>query len=463
MAAELPITCVPASSSSGAASSAPRSPTTSPTSGGASDVVLLERDRLTSGTTWHAAGLMTCFGSFSETSTSMRLYSRDLYARLEAETGQATGFKPVGLIEAAADADRLEEYRRVAAFQRHLGLEVDEISPAEMNDAVPLGEDRRPAGRLPRTRRRPGQPRRPDHRARQGRAAARRTGPRGRHRHRRRHRDPRPGRERHRRPAWATQAIECEYVVNATGMWARELALRSGLNVPNTAAEHYYLITDTIEGLGPDTPVFEDPAAHGYYREEGGGMMVGLFEPRAAAWHPEGVPAGSSFTTLKPDWDRMGPFLETAMSRVPVTLEAGVRTFFCGPGVVHARPVADRRRGAGHPRVLRGRRHELRRRAVGRRPRPGRRAVDRGRQARRRRDRASTWTGSARTRPRSRTGPPGPPRSSAPCTPPTRPASSCTPPAAPSSRPCTTGWSPTAATCARSPAGRAPTGSPARA
>ncbi len=114
-------------------------------------------------------------------------------------------------------------------------------------------------------------------------------------------------------------------------MWARELALRSGLNVPNTAAEHYYLITDTIEGLGPDTPVFEDPAAHGYYREEGGGMMVGLFEPRAAAWHPEGVPAGSSFTTLKPDWERMSPFLETAMERVPVTLEAGVRTFFCGP------------------------------------------------------------------------------------------------------------------------------------
>ena len=95
-------------------------------------MVLLERDRLTSGTTWHAAGLMTCFGSFSETNTGIRLYSRDLYARLEAETGQATGFKPVGLIEAAADADRLEEYRRVAAFQRHLGLEVEEISPAEI-------------------------------------------------------------------------------------------------------------------------------------------------------------------------------------------------------------------------------------------------------------------------------------------------------------------------------------------
>jgi len=91
---------------------------------GWTDVVLLERHRLTSGTTWHAAGLMTCFGSTSETSTAIRLYSRDLYARLEEETGQATGFKPVGLIEAAADEARLEEYRRVAAFQRHLGLEV---------------------------------------------------------------------------------------------------------------------------------------------------------------------------------------------------------------------------------------------------------------------------------------------------------------------------------------------------
>ena len=80
---------------------------------------------------------MTCFGSTSETSTAIRLYSRDLYARLEAETGQATGFKPVGLIEAAADEDRLEEYRRVAAFQRHLGLEVEEISPREMADLFP--------------------------------------------------------------------------------------------------------------------------------------------------------------------------------------------------------------------------------------------------------------------------------------------------------------------------------------
>src|SRR3954468_20118026 len=102
------------------------------------DVVLLERDRLTSGTTWHAAGLMVTFGSTSETSTEMRRYSRDLYARLEAETGLATGLRQVGFIELAADAGRLEEYRRVAAFNRHCGVDVHEISPGEVKELFPL-------------------------------------------------------------------------------------------------------------------------------------------------------------------------------------------------------------------------------------------------------------------------------------------------------------------------------------
>ena len=101
------------------------------------DVVLLERDRLTSGTTWHAAGLMVTFGSTSETSTEMRKYTRDLFGRLEAETGFATGFKPVGFIEVAADRDRLEEYRRVAAFNRYCGVDVQEISPQEIAALFP--------------------------------------------------------------------------------------------------------------------------------------------------------------------------------------------------------------------------------------------------------------------------------------------------------------------------------------
>src|SRR5437899_771165 len=102
------------------------------------DVVLLERDRLTSGTTWHAAGLMVTFGSTSETSTEMHKYTRDLYARLEAETGLSTGFMPVGFIEVATDADRLEEYRRVSAFNRYCGVDVQEISAREVGELFPL-------------------------------------------------------------------------------------------------------------------------------------------------------------------------------------------------------------------------------------------------------------------------------------------------------------------------------------
>jgi glycine cleavage system aminomethyltransferase T/glycine/D-amino acid oxidase-like deaminating enzyme len=294
---------------------------------GWTDVVLVERDRLTSGTTWHAAGLMTCFGSTSETSTGIRLYSRDLYARLEAETGVSTGFQPVGTVEAGADADRQHEYRRVAAFQRHLGLDVEEISPAEMSDLFPWartddllsgffvpGDGRvNPVdvtNSLARGAKNLGiriveGVRVEDVLTADGAVTGVRVE--------------------------GGEEIECEYVVNCAGMWARELAEKSGVVVPNQAAEHYYLITDTIEGLDPNAPIFEDPAAHGYYREEGGGMMVGLFEPRAAAWAVDGIPATASFTTLKPDWDRMSPFLETAMTRVPVTLDAGVRTFFCGP------------------------------------------------------------------------------------------------------------------------------------
>ena len=102
------------------------------------DVVLLERDQLTSGTTWHAAGLMTTFGSTSETSVEMRMYTRELYGRLEEETGLATGFEPIGFIELAADSDRVEEYRRVAAFNRLMGNDVEEIGPNEIKKLFPL-------------------------------------------------------------------------------------------------------------------------------------------------------------------------------------------------------------------------------------------------------------------------------------------------------------------------------------
>jgi 4-methylaminobutanoate oxidase (formaldehyde-forming) len=125
--------------------------------------------------------------------------------------------------------------------------------------------------------------------------------------------------------------IEAEYVVNCGGMWARQLGEQAGVNIPLQAAEHYYLLTEPIPQVSSAWPVLEDPASHGYFREEGGGLMLGLFEPVCAPWKVEGIPCDFSFGELPPDWDRMGPYVETAMSRIPISSEVGIRKFFCGP------------------------------------------------------------------------------------------------------------------------------------
>src|SRR5580698_2107658 len=211
---------------------------------GVRDVVLLERDRLTSGTTWHAAGLMATFGSTSETSTELRKYTRDLYLRLEAETGLATGMRQVGLIELAIEEGRLEEYRRVAAFNRLCGVEVHEISPGEVAALFPLARvDDVLAGfyipadgrvnpvdvtmSLARGARMKGA------RIIEGTAvtgflcdSGAVTGVRT-----------------------PVGDVEAEYVVNCAGMWARELGELAGVSIPLQAAEHYYLLTEPIEGV----------------------------------------------------------------------------------------------------------------------------------------------------------------------------------------------------------------------
>jgi heterotetrameric sarcosine oxidase gamma subunit len=125
--------------------------------------------------------------------------------------------------------------------------------------------------------------------------------------------------------------IQAEVVVNCAGMWARQLSAKAGVNVPLQSAEHYYLITERIPELSTSFPVLEDPGSFGYFREEVGGLMVGLFEPVCAPWKVEGVPEDFSFGELNPDWDRMGPYVEKAMQRVPVALDVGIRKFFCGP------------------------------------------------------------------------------------------------------------------------------------
>jgi 4-methylaminobutanoate oxidase (formaldehyde-forming) len=125
--------------------------------------------------------------------------------------------------------------------------------------------------------------------------------------------------------------IEAEYVVNCAGMWARQVGMLAGVNVPLQAAEHYYLLTEPIDGVQPDLPIIEDFGRYSYFREEVGGLLVGFFEPVAAPWGLEGIPKGFAFGELRPDWDRMTPYIEIAAERVPIVKEAGIHKFFCGP------------------------------------------------------------------------------------------------------------------------------------
>ena len=294
---------------------------------GWTDIVLLERDRLTSGTTWHAAGLMVTFGSLSETSTEMRKYTRDLYARLEAETGQSTGLKQVGFIEVTPDPDRLEEYRRVSAFNRLCGVDVQEISPGEVKEMFPLARtDDLLAGFYVAD---DGRANPVDVTMALGKGArqrgatilegvpalavltARRRGHRRAHAVRR-HRDGvRRQLRRHVGPAARRGGRGC----------------RSRCRPPSTTTSS----PSRSRAWTARCRCWRTPSSYGYFREEGAGLMIGLFEAECAPWHVDRIPESFSFGTIPPDWDRMAPYLEKAMSRVPVSFDAGVRTFFCGP------------------------------------------------------------------------------------------------------------------------------------
>ncbi|MCJ7815328.1 MAG: FAD-dependent oxidoreductase, partial [Xanthomonadales bacterium] len=290
------------------------------------DVVLLERDQLTSGTTWHAAGLMTTYGSGSESVLNIRKHSMELYKRLEKETGQETGFKPVGFIELAADDDRLEEYRRVTAFNRLHGNDIQELSPSEVKELFPFARvDDIRAGFYA------------EHDGRINPVDVTMALARGARMKGAKIFQNTPVRGVLTRNGVVTGVrtdqgeIRSEFVVNCAGMWARQLGEQSGVVIPNQAAEHYYLITDRIDGISADLPVLEDPSTHSYFREETGGLMIGMFEPECAPWKVGGIPEDFSFGELPPDWDRLMPYLEKAMERVPISMEAGIRKFFCGP------------------------------------------------------------------------------------------------------------------------------------
>jgi heterotetrameric sarcosine oxidase gamma subunit len=294
---------------------------------GWSDVVLLEQSQLTSGTTWHAAGLVVTATFPTETTVNMAKYSRDLYKRLGEETGQDTGFQAVGYLQIATNTERLDKLRRIADFVRGFDIHVDEISPSEVKKMWPLfqaddvmagfycAEDGR-ANPVDVTMSLAKGAKMGGARIFEGVSVTGVNQKNGRV----------SGVETNRGP------IEAEYVVNCCGMWARELGKMAGVNVPLHASEHYYLITEPMEGIHRDLPIVEDPDLYSYFREEAGGkLMIGLFEPVAGPWGMGGIPKNSSFVSLEPDWDRMAPYLEIAMNRIPASKEVGIHQFFCGP------------------------------------------------------------------------------------------------------------------------------------
>jgi len=292
---------------------------------GWNDVLLLERKQLTSGTTWHAAGLVVTPSS-SELDVEISTYTRELFKELEEETGQSTGFKPIGYLQLACTPDWLIELRRMAVAARNFGVNVQEISAAEVQQMWPLAEtsDIIAGFYVPE-----------DGRvnpvdvtmalakgARMGGASIYEetevTG---------------INKVNGRVTGVVTDKgeIEAEIVVNCAGLWARELGKLAGVNIPLQAAEHYYLITEPVEGVHPDLPIIEDVGRYSYFREEVGGLLVGFFEPVAAPWGMDGIPKDFTFGEINPDWDRMMPYIEIAMERVPIVKETGIHKFFCGP------------------------------------------------------------------------------------------------------------------------------------
>ncbi|TNE36827.1 MAG: FAD-dependent oxidoreductase [Alphaproteobacteria bacterium] len=293
------------------------------------DVVLLERKQLTSGTTWHAAGLIAQLRA-SKNMTRLAKYSQELYGRLEEETGVSTGLRRTGSITVALTDERKEELLRQASMARAFDVEIEEISPSEVkarydylnidgvagavwlpkdgqgdpaNIALAMAKGARQRGALIRERV-----------AVTGfqKAGRRVTG-----------------------VDWQDEEgnrghIAAEMVVNCAGMWGHEVGRMAGINVPLQACEHFYIVTEGIPNL-PQLPVLRVPDECAYYKEDAGKILLGAFEPVAKPWGMAGIPKDFEFDQLPEDFDHFEPILEAAVNRMPVLADAGIHTFFNGP------------------------------------------------------------------------------------------------------------------------------------
>ena len=293
------------------------------------DVILLERKKLTSGTTWHAAGLIGQLRN-SQNMTRLAKYSADLYVNLADETGIETGMRQTGSITVALTESRKEELQRQAALARAFNVEVHEISPKEVKEKYPIlhTEDVISGVFLPKD----GQAD-PANIALALAKGARNMGvqilenikvedviinddcAKGIH---------------YSLENGEKGIISSDVIVNCAGMWARELGLRSGVNIPLHACEHFYIVTEPIENL-KQLPVLRVPDECAYYKEDAGKMMLGAFETKAKAWGMEGIPDDFCFDQLPEDIEHFEPILSLGLKRMPLLNNVGIRTFFNGP------------------------------------------------------------------------------------------------------------------------------------
>ncbi|MFD4327982.1 FAD-dependent oxidoreductase [Nocardioides sp. NPDC058538] len=292
---------------------------------GWSDVVLLEQNTLTSGTTWHAAGLVTqARGTWGTREVVQR--SLEIFQDLEADTGFSTGFVKTGTMNLATSRQRLEEIRHQASVVRSNGIDaqlltVDQtlelhplLNPAGLHGSLYFPED----GRGTAT----------DTTISLARGATARgarviegvevtgfitTG------------------DRISGVTTSAGDIESEYVVNATGMWGREVAAKAGVAVPLQALAHYYVVTEAIKDLPRNLPTLKSGDEYAYVKDEAGALMVGFFEPGSYPWSSKGIPRSKGYVHLPEDWEHLGPFYEKMVERVPVLADAGIRLHFSGP------------------------------------------------------------------------------------------------------------------------------------
>ena len=292
---------------------------------GWSDVVLLERRELTSGTTWHAAGLV---GQLRATMNMTKLarYTGELYAGLEAETGQATGYRRCGSISLATTAARFEELRRSASMAKVFGLPVNVLSTDEIGALYPIANLEGVVGgiHIPSD----GYANAVDVTqalAKGARAAGvqiiqnttvtaiRRDG------------------KRVTGVDTDAGSIDADFVVLCPGMWGRDLAASVGVNLPLHACEHYYVMFEAIPGLAPQLPVLRDYDHCAYFKYDAGKLLVGAFEPNARPWGMGGIPEDFFYGEINGDFDHFAPVLEDAIRRIPALENAGIQKFFCGP------------------------------------------------------------------------------------------------------------------------------------